>query len=79
MVVCTLLVLSKIHNLHTKAINFTQAFPQAEVKVPIYLHTSHGIQFDSKEGDVVLRLLKNLDGLKDAERTWWEHLSEGVL
>ena len=79
MAVRTLLVLSKIHNLHTRAIDFTQAFPQAEVKVPIYLHTPQGIQFDSKEGDMVLRLLKNLYGLKDADKIWHDHLQQGLV
>ena len=30
------------------------------------------------EGDVVLKLLKNLYGLKDAGLTWFEHLSQGL-
>ena len=28
--------------------------------------------------DEVLRLKKNLYGLKDADRAWWQHLSEGL-
>ena len=77
MAVRTLLVLAKLHNLNTRAIDFTLEFPQADVKVPIYLHTPQGIVFENHE-NVVLKLKKNLYGLKDAGRTWWEHLSDGL-
>ena len=77
MAVRTLLVLSKLHNLNTRAIDFTLAFPQADVKVPIYLQTPQGIIFDNHE-NVVLKLKKNLYGLKGVGRTWWGHLSEGL-
>ena len=40
MSVRTLLVLSKIHNLHTKSIDFVQAYPQADIKVTSVLETS---------------------------------------
>ena len=72
MAVMTLLILSKIHGLHTKCIDFTLAFPQADVKVPIYLHTPPGIQLNEGESQhkMVLKLKKNLYGLRDAGRTW---------
>ena len=70
MSVRTLLVLSKIHNLHTKSIDFVQAYPQADIKVTIYLHTPQGVSFGDKHQDVVLQLKKNLYGLKDTELTW---------
>ena len=81
MAVRTLLVLSKIHGLHTKCIDFTLAFPQADVKIPIYLHTPPGIQLNEGESQdkMVLKLKKNLYGLRDAGRTWWQHLSDCLL
>lgn len=78
MAVRTLLVLSKLHNLHTRAIDFTLVFPQADVKVPIFLHTPQGIVFEDNQ-DIVLGLKKNLYGLKDAGHTWWEYLSDGLI
>ena len=78
MAVRLLLIVSKIHKLHTRCIDFTLAFPQAEVKVPIYLHTPQGIYFGEEGHRTVLKLKKNLYGLKDAGRTWWEHLSIGL-
>ena len=77
MAVRSLLVLSKIHNLKTRAIDFTLAFPQADVKVPIFLHTPQGVVFEDHSS--VLKLKKNLYGLKDARRTWWQYLSEGLV
>ena len=53
------------------------AFPQADVKVPIFLHTPQGVVFENHSS--VLKLKKNLYGLKDAGRTWWQHLSEGLI
>ena len=70
MSVRTLLVLSKINNLHTKSIDFVQAYPQADIKVTIYLHTSQGVNFGDKHQDVVLQSKKRLYGLKDAGLTW---------
>ena len=65
MFVKTLLVLSKIHNLHTNSIDFVQAYPQADIKVTIYLHTPQGVSFGESHHDIVLQLKKNLYGLKD--------------
>ena len=78
MAIRLLLIVSKIHKLHTQCIDFTLAFPQAEVKVPIYLHTPQGIDFGESGHRTVLKLKKNLYGLKDTGRTWWEHLSIGL-
>ena len=74
-----LLVLSKIHDLHTQSIYFTLAFPQEKVKVSIYLHTPQGIIFGEEYDKVALNLRKNIYGLKDTERIYWEHLSEGLI
>ena len=66
----TLLVLSKVYNLHTKSIDVTISYPQANIKVPIYLDTPKEI--DSGEGSdkLVLKLKKNIYGLNDAGLTW---------
>ena len=51
-----LLVLSKIHIMNTKCIDFTLAYPQTGVKVPICLHTSRGIEFGKNGLKTVLKL-----------------------
>ena len=72
-----LMTLAELHNFHTKSADFVQAFPQAKVKSTIFLKTPDGVEF--KHGDeVVLKLIKNLYGLKDAGLTWYEHLCEGL-
>ena len=77
MAVRTLPVLSKIHNLKSRAIDITLTFPQADVKVPIYLHTPQGVVF--KDHSPVLKLKKKLYGLKDGGRTWWQYLLDGLV
>ena len=68
----------KLHSLHTKSVGFVEAYPQAEIKTPIYLHNPVGVVLNNTKGDVVLMLVKNLYSLKDAGLTWFEHLSKGL-
>ena len=72
------MTLSKLHNLHTKSVDFFQAYPQAKIKSEIYLQNPAGVVLTQHKGDMVLKLLKNLYGLKDAGLTWFEHLSDGL-
>ena len=74
-----LLTLAKLHNFHTKSVDFVQAYPQANIKYPIYLKPPAGVVLNDNNGQLVLKLLKNLYGLKDAGRTWFEHLSYGLI
>ena len=67
------MTVAKLHNLHTKSVEFVQAYPQALVKSAIYLHPPSKLR-----GDMVLKLIRNLYGLKDAGKTWFEHLTEGL-
>ena len=73
-----LLTIAKLHNLHTKSVDFVQAYPQAAIQSTIYLRPPAGVVLNDKNGEMVLKLLKNLYGLKDAGRTWFEHLSDGL-
>ena len=59
----------------TRSIDFTLAFPQADVKTAIFLHSLPGVELDADKNKYVLKLLKNVYGLKDAGRTWWDHLT----
>ena len=72
------MTLSNIHNLHTKSVDFVQAYSQAEVKSAIYLYPPAGLQLTHDKQDMVLKLLRNLYGLKDAGPTWFQYLSEGL-
>ena len=72
------MTLSRLHNLHTKSADFVQAYPHAPIKSSIYLFPPAGVKLNPEKGDMVLKLLKNLYGLKDAGLTWFEHLSKGL-
>ena len=73
-----LLAIAKLHNLHTKSIDFVQAYPQVTLKSNIYLHPPAGVLLTDGNGNMVLKLMRNLYGLKDAGKTWFAHLTEGL-
>ena len=58
-----LMTSSILFNLHTRSIDFTLAFPQADPDVTIYMELPFGFQGPS-DGDYVLLLIKNIYGLK---------------
>ena len=62
-----------IYGLHTKCIDITLTFRQVNAKVPIYLITPPGIQLGNYNNISVLKLIKNLYGFCDVERTWCEY------
>jgi len=62
---------------YTTSIDFTLAFPQADVDATIYMEVPFGCR--APEGDYVCLLLKNLYGLKQAAKTWFEHLRDTLI
>ena len=56
MIVCLLLVISVVENLHTWQVDFVLAFPQASLDVEIYMLLPQG--FDADGRDFVLLLQK---------------------
>jgi Reverse transcriptase (RNA-dependent DNA polymerase) len=87
-----LLTLSEIHGWHARQINFVLAFPQAKVKTDVYmqipekfnvndqnqLYLDKNAQHPTKQ-DLVVKLIKNVYGLKDANKTWFDYISAGLL
>jgi hypothetical protein len=65
--------LAAMHNLNSKQIYFTQAFPQANLKEDIYLWFPAG--FEHKNDKWALKLKRNLYGLVKASRNWFLKLS----
>ena len=70
-----------------RSIDFVLAFPQADIQTDIYMSPPK-VPSDFVIPDLpkftdrftkVYKLLKNLYGLKDAGRTWNEHLKDGLL
>eukprot|EP00957_Ditylum_brightwellii_P129114 9848558-Ditylum_brightwellii.AAC.1 len=66
------------HYQTTRSIDVILAYPQAKIKANIYLFPPAGIVINTGGQDLVLTLKKNLYGLKDAGRTWCEHLASGL-
>ena len=61
----SLLIICKIHKLHSKSIDFVLAFPQAELEEDIWMEIPLGVDIISEDGgSYVLQLRKNLYGLK---------------
>jgi hypothetical protein len=87
-----LLTLSEVYGWHARQIDFVLAFPQADVRTDVYMNIPEKFKVDangkltidenaphpSKQSGVV-KLIKNVYGLKDASKTWMDHISKGLL
>ena len=73
-----MLTLSKLHEIQTCLIDFTFAFPQDDVKTTIFVCDPPGVELNIDKNKYALNLSKNVYGLKDAECTWWEHLTTNL-
>ena len=73
-----LLILSLICKWHTRQVDFTLAYPQAEIEQPMYMELPKGVISKDPKKDYVLELHKNLYGQKQAGRVWNEHLKDGL-
>lgn len=74
----TLMVLSLLHDLETRSIDFVLAFPQAELDVDVYMELPYGFEGPDQTKRYVLKLNKNLYGLKQAAHNWFEKLKAGL-
>ena len=77
----TLLALAIMNDLPTTAIDFVLAFPQATLKPgeQIFMELPFGMSLPDKPAKLyVLKLKKNLYGLKQAGLNWFEYLKEGL-
>jgi hypothetical protein len=75
----TLLALSIIHKLESRSIDFTLAFPQADLDIDVFMELPIGFEVPGgKSKEYVLKLNKNLYGLKQAAFNWFEHLKNGL-
>jgi len=72
-----LLILTVLHKLETKSINFVLAIPQAESKRDVFMEIPYGFRFGRK-GQYILKLKKNLYGLADASLNWFNKLTLGL-
>jgi hypothetical protein len=82
-----MVVMALLNGWHMRSIDFVLAFPQAPVKTDIYMNpprVPNGFNIPdlptlSDRLSNVYKLLRNLYGLKDAGKTWFEFLRKGLL
>jgi hypothetical protein len=86
-----LLILSTLMGLQTRQVDYTLAFPQATLDVPVYMKVPQGWLVNStgeleqhanvkhNDTDHYLLLKKNLYGCKQAARNWFKTLTAGLL
>ena len=77
-----LLVIAKIHGLESKLIDFVLAFPQADLDIDIWMELLpigfQMIKDPNHSQFYVLKLKKNLYGLKQASFSWYKNLRDGL-
>ena len=81
MAVRLLLILSKVHGIESRSVDFVLAFPQADLDVEVYMEIPTGMDVDGKESSnkhYCLRLEKNIYGLKQGSHNWFLHLKQGL-
>ena len=65
---------------HMRSIDFIMAYTQADVKTDIFMQLPAGMTIQGVDPNKhLLRLQKNLYGLKDSQVTWHEHTKAGLL
>ena len=75
-----LLILSNLLNLYSHKVDYVQAFSQATLDdEDVFMELPPGYKSKSNSKDVVLKLKKNLYGLKQAAYNWHELLKSGLL
>jgi hypothetical protein len=82
-----MIVMALLNDWHMRSIDFVLAFPQAPIQTDIYMRPPK-VPFGFTIPDLpsikdrfhnVYKLLRNLYGLKDAGRTWFNFLKKGLL
>lgn len=73
------LILSLILGWEMRTIDFVMAYPQAPIKTDIFMRLPKGTSIPKLKGHHLLKLKKNVYGLKDAGLTWHEHIKEGLI
>jgi hypothetical protein len=65
---------------HTRQVDFVQAYTQAPLENDIYMDIPKGYKIKGASHEThVMKLLKNLYGLKQAGRVWNKHLEAGLM
>lgn len=68
-----MLTLSIVKSWHTHQIDFTLAYPQANVECDLYMELPNGFGVSQDNGQYCLQSIKSIHGQKQAGRTWVIH------
>ena len=73
-------ILSIKFNLVSRQVDYVQAFPQAPLDEDIYMRIPAGFYYKDSDGnkDFILKLKRNIHGLKQASFNWHELLTYGL-
>ena len=74
-----LLTICHLYKLESESIDFVLAFPQAELEVDIYMEIPQGVEVEGGNESQVLKLIKNLYGLKQASHNWYTMIKNGLM
>ena len=74
----TLIILSVLHDLETRSIDFTLAFPQAYLDMYVFMESPVGFDLGTDSRKYVIKLKKSLHGLKQAAHNWFELLKSSL-
>ena len=73
-------ILALLLGWHMWSIDFVMAYMQANVKTDIFMQLPSGTTIQGVDPNKhLLKLQKNLYGLKDGQVTWHEHIKTGLL
>jgi hypothetical protein len=76
----TLLIMSALHEWHTRQIDYVLAFPQAPVEREIYMEIPRGFKVEhANTKDYVLQLHRNVYGQRQSSRVWNKFLSDILI
>ena len=73
----TLMTISEMHSLESRSIDFVLAYPQADLDTEV-CELPAGFDLDGNPSHYVLKLKKNLYGLKHAGFNWFDRRSGGI-
>jgi len=63
----------------TCSIDFSNAFVQATLKEPVWIHTPRGFHAKDTKNKMCLKLLKSLYGLSVAPKLWFHHVKTSLV
>ena len=72
-----MLILSIVYNLHTRQVDYVNAFCQSDINNDVFIELPRGYRHNN-DVDCVLKLNKSLYGMSDAPLMFFEHLKKNL-